>query len=315
MIGFTRAVSGVCENSFGVLQTISMLKTGAKIAVVAPGGRVEPERLRFPLSRLRDCGWECVLGQHLYDQHRYYAGSRDERLSDLIWALSAPDIDAIWFARGGSGTAQLLSDVPWDSLDRRLVIGFSDATALLIALFNSGFVSIHGPGLISLGTDDQSADEFSWGALRSLLCEGKDSTLTGQLLCGPAEVARGNLVGGNLTIIASLAGTRHAMKANGAIVVLEDVNEPTYKIERSLWQLIESGGLAGAVGIGFGELKGCGRNDENADSLKDAIREMVEPLSVPVLWGLPIGHGRRNVAFRHGVAATLDPSLGITTCG
>jgi muramoyltetrapeptide carboxypeptidase len=105
------------------------------------------------------------------------------------------------------------------------------------------------------------------------------------------------------------------MKANGAIVVLEDVNEPTYKIERSLWQLIESGGLAGAVGIGFGELKGCGRNDENADSLKDAIRETVEPLSVPVLWGLPIGHGPRNVAFRHGVAATLDPSLGISTCG
>ena len=292
-----------------------MLKTGSKIAIVAPGSRVAPERLHFPLSRLRDCGWEYVLGQHVYSQHRYYAGPREARLSDLIWALTTPDIDAVWFARGGSGTGQLLSSIPWDALDGRPVIGFSDATVLHISLFNAGIVSVHGPGLASLGTDDESADEFSWDALRSLLCEGRDTPLTGRLLCGPAEVVRGNLIGGNLTVIASLAGTKHAMKADGAIVVLEDVNEPTYKIERYLWQLIESNSLRGAVGIGFGELKGCGRNDENPDYLKDAITEIMEPLSIPVLWGLPIGHGRRNVAFRHGVAATLDPSLGITACG
>lgn len=288
-----------------------MLKPRAKIAVVAPGGLVDPEKLSFPLSRLRDCGWEYVVGQHVYDRHRYYAGSRIARLSDLLWALTAKDIDAVWFARGGSGTAQLLSGIPWDSLDRRPVIGFSDATALHISLFNAGIVSVHGPGLASLGAEDQSADEFSWDALRSLLSEGRDSLLTGQLLCGPAELVHGHLIGGNLTVIASLVGTRHAMKADGAIVVLEDVNEPTYKVERCLWQLIASGGLAGAVGIGFGELKGCGRNDETPDSLKDAIREIMEPLSIPVLWDLPIGHGRRNVAFRHGASANLDPTLGI----
>jgi muramoyltetrapeptide carboxypeptidase len=292
-----------------------MLKTGARIAVIAPGSRVRSEKLHFPLSRLRDCGWEYVLGQHVYDQHRYYAGSREARLSDLIWALSTPDIDAVWFARGGSGTGQLLSSIPWDSLDGRPVIGFSDATVLHISLFNAGIVSVHGPGLVSLGTDDDSADEVSWDALRSLLCEGKNTALTGQLLCGPAEVVRGNLIGGNLTVIASLAGTKHAMKADGAIVVLEDVNEPTYKIERYLWQLIESNCLSGAVGVGFGELKGCGRTDENPDYLKEAVQEMMEPLSIPVVWGLPVGHGRRNIAFRHGAAATLDPSSGITAGG
>ena len=291
------------------------LRIGATIAVVAPAGRVDPAKLSSPFSRLRDCGWGYVLGQHVYDQHRYYAGSRDARLSDLAWALTAPDIDAVWFARGGSGTAQLLSDIPWDSLDRRLVIGFSDATVLHISLFNAGIVSVHGPGLASLGVDEQSVDDFSWEALRLLLCEGKDSMLPGHWLCGPAEVRRGNLIGGNLTVIASLAGTRHAMRADGAIVVLEDVNEPTYKIERSLWQLVESGALAGAAGIGFGELKGCGRGDESSDCLKDAIREMVEPLSIPVLWGLPIGHGRRNVAFRHGITASLDPAAGISIGG
>jgi muramoyltetrapeptide carboxypeptidase len=302
-------------DAFAKVSYSRMLRTGARIAVVAPAGRVDPEKLRVPLSRLHSCGWDYVLGKHVYDRHRYYAGARDVRLNDLLWALTAPDIDAVWFARGGSGTAQLLADIPWDSLDRRPVVGFSDATALHISLFNAGIVSVHGPGLASLGADDQSVDEFSWDALRSLLSEGRDSTLTGQLLCGPAEVVRGNLIGGNLTVIASLAGTRNAMKADGAIVLLEDVSEPTYKIERCLWQLIESGGLAGSLGIGFGELKGCGRNDESADLLKDAIREMVEPLSIPVLWGLPIGHGRRNVAFRHGAAAALDASVGISILG
>jgi muramoyltetrapeptide carboxypeptidase len=289
-----------------------MLGLGARIAVVAPAGRLDQKNLAFPLSRLRECGWEYVLGQHIYDEHRYYAGTRKARLNDLVWALTAPDVDAVWFARAGSGTAQLLSDLPWDSLDRRPVIGFSDATALHISLFNAGIVSVHAPGLASLGSDEQSADDFSWAALRSLLSEGRDSVLPGHLLCGPAKVARGNLIGGNLTVIANLAGTKHAMRAGGAIVALEDVNEPTYKIERCLWQLIESGGLVGAVGLGFGQLKGCGRGDESVDDLQNAVREMVEPLSIPVLWGLPIGHGRRNIAFRHGVAATLDPSLGIS---
>ncbi|HYZ72360.1 MAG TPA: LD-carboxypeptidase, partial [Chthoniobacterales bacterium] len=122
-----------------------MLKTGARIAVVAPGGRVPSEKLNFPLSRLRDCGWEYVLGQHVYDQYRYYAGSRESRLRDLIWALTTPDIDAVWFARGGSGTGQLLSGIPLNSLDGRPVIGFSDATVLHISLFNAGIASVHGP--------------------------------------------------------------------------------------------------------------------------------------------------------------------------
>jgi muramoyltetrapeptide carboxypeptidase len=291
-----------------------MLKTRAKIAIVAPGGRVDPEKLKFPLSRLRDCGWEGILGQHVYDQYRYYAGSRDARLSDLLWALTAPDIDAVWLARGGSGTAQLLSEVPWDSLDRRPVIGFSDATAIHVSLFKAGIVSVHGPGVGSLGSDEQSVDDFSWDAIRSLLAEGRDSLLPGELLCGPAQPVRGNLIGGNLTVLASLAGTPYSIRADQAIVVLEDINEPTYKIERCLWQLIESRALAGVAGIGFGEFTGCGRYDDNSSWLREAVREMVEPLSIPVLWGLPIGHGRRNVAFRHGVSANLDPSIGISFC-
>jgi muramoyltetrapeptide carboxypeptidase len=162
---------------------------------------------------------------------------------------------------------------------------------------------------------NQAVDDVSWDALQSLLCEGTDCPLGGQLLCGPAKVTHGNLIGGSLTVVTSLLGTTYEMRANGAIVVLEDVNEPTYKIERCLWQLIESGSLAGAVGLGFGELSGCGRGGWNRRRLQNAIREVVESLSIPVLWGLSIGHGRRNVAFRHGVRAVLDPALGISICG
>jgi muramoyltetrapeptide carboxypeptidase len=292
---------------------LAMLRRGARIAIVAPGGRVAPEKLLQPLLRLGECGWEYVVGAHVYDRHRYYAGAPEARLRDLRWALTAPDIHAVWFARGGSGTAQLLSGIPWDLCDDRPVIGFSDATALHTSLFNAGIISIHGPGLASLGTGDTSSsvDEPSWEAIRALLSEGKDATLPGSLLCGPAQLRFGPLIGGNLTVLASLAGTKHAMRADGAIVVLEDVNEPTYRIERCLWQLIQSGALAGSVGLGFGEFKGCGSSNGVGDDLKEAIRELVEPLSVPVLWELPVGHGRRNIAFRHGAIACLDPSFGI----
>ncbi len=291
--------------------SIPMLKTGARIAIVAPGGRVEPAKLETPLSRLLEAGWQYSLGQHVYDQHRYYAGPREARLADLVWALTSPDIDAVWFARGGSGTAQLLQDIPWNALDRRPVIGFSDATAIHISLANAGIVSVHGPGVASLGIGDQFVNEESWQALRSLLSEGTDTTLPGELLCGPAEESQGRLIGGNLTVIGSLAGTGHSMRANDSIVILEDVNEPIYKIERSLWQLIRSGSLAGCVGIGFGEFTGNDAHSGRDDLLKIAIREMVEPLSIPVLWGLPVGHGRRNIAFRHGAQARLDPIRGI----
>jgi muramoyltetrapeptide carboxypeptidase len=287
-----------------------MVKKNARIAVVAPAGRVNPEQLALPLERLHEKGWQCIPGKHLYSRDGHFTAPRTERLEDLNWALTSPDIDAVWFARGGYGTAQLLSDIAWPAVQPRPVIGFSDATALHIALFDAGMESIHGPVLTTLGVGKDAIDDASWHALGALLDNGMDTPLPGRRLCGPDQPVTGPLIGGNLTVIASLAGTRFAMKAHGSIVILEDVNEAPYRLARSLSQIIESGCLAGATGIALGDFLECGPGASKYQ-LEDVFAELLEPLSIPVLCGLPVGHGPRNIAFRHGAQAVLDPKIGI----
>ena len=189
------------------------LQSGARIAVVAPAGLFAAERLQRGMDVVRSWGYELIEGQELFAKARYTAGSVAQRSADLNWALTAPDIDAVWFARGGFGTAHLLPLVPWQQLDGRPVIGFSDATALLNGLRQRGLPAIHGPVLQTLSNDAFGApgavlvDDASRRALQDLLGAGKLPDLPGELLCGPARPVRGPLVGGNLTVLASLAGT------------------------------------------------------------------------------------------------------------
>ena len=110
-----------------------MLKQGARIAVVAPAGRFDKKRLTRGMNILREWEYQLVPGPNLNAAHRYFAGTTEQRIEDMTWALTDPDIDAVWFARGGYGTVQVLESLPWDQIDDRPVIGFSDATALFAA--------------------------------------------------------------------------------------------------------------------------------------------------------------------------------------
>jgi muramoyltetrapeptide carboxypeptidase len=275
------------------------------VAVVAPGGAVDPDRLAPGLELLRAWGLEPVLGPHLHARRRWLAGRAEERAADLAWALGAPDLDAAWFARGGSGTADLLPLLPWERLaPRRPAIGFSDATALLTAFAGRGRTAVHGPVVATLG----EADEPTREALRALLLEGRAPRLPGRLLCGPARAVHGPLLGGNLTVLASLCGTPWALRAAGALLLLEDVDEAPYRLERALGQLLAAGALAGVRGVAVGELRGCG---DDPAALEALLRDRLEPLGAPVLHGVPVGHGPRNLPFVHGGPATLDPQ-GVT---
>jgi muramoyltetrapeptide carboxypeptidase len=280
-----------------------MLRPGSRIAVVAPGGAVSPERLRLGIARLADWGWQPVLAPHLFSRRRYLAGGRDERAADLAWALTAPDIDAVWFARGGYGTAQLLATIPWAEVRPRLVVGFSDATALLWAMARRGLPSIHGPVLTTLGDGVAAVDDDSRAAVFRLLAHGEATGLAGRQVCGPSGPARGRLVGGNLTVLASLAGTCEQLRAANAILFLEDTGEKPYRIERSLCQLIDSGGLEGVRGIALGDFLETGSNGQ---ALLDAWIEHLEPFGVPVVEQIPLGHGPRNIAVTYGAEVELD---------
>ena len=271
------------------------------MAVVAPAGIYDPERLKRGMDLGRSWGLEFVDSPHLGDRHRYLAGTAEARSQDLRWALSAGHIDAVWFARGGYGTVQTLDALP-DRMDRRPIIGFSDATALHVALRGRGR-PIHGPVLNALAALN---DADSQEALRALLLEGGTVHLSGERVAGPSGAVRGPVTGGNLTVLASLCGTRDAWSAAGQIVVLEDVGEAPYRLDRALTQLLRAGAFVGARGIALGEFVSC-KPPEGADwTLLDVLLERLGPLGVPIVAGLPVGHGARNHAWPVGGAGVLD---------
>lgn len=246
-------------------------------------------------------GLELVRAPNLSARHRYLAGTVEQRAEDLAWAMTAPDISAVWFARGGYGTAQLLGRLPLDALDDRPIIGFSDATALFCAMAGRGR-AVHGPVLHSLA---DLADPDSQEALRALLMEGVSAPLPGAAVQGPFSPVIAPLTGGNLTVLASLCGTPWAWSARDHIAVLEDVGEAPYRLERGLNQLIASGALDGVAGVALGEFKDCDPRAGVPWTLLDVLVETLAPLGVPIVAGLPVGHGSRNRAWTLGAIAEL----------
>jgi muramoyltetrapeptide carboxypeptidase len=281
-----------------------MLAPNPRVAVVAPAGIFDPDGLERGRQVLEDWGFRTVDGPHLHARHRYLAGTVAQRTDALCWALTEPGIDAVWFARGGFGTAHALPAIPWDQLDDRVVIGFSDATALLVAAQGrSRLRTVHGPVLHSLA---DLPDDPSVQALRGLLVDGRTGPLRGQHLCGPRRPATGPLLGGNLTVLASLAGTPWALRARDAIVALEDVGEPPYRLDRALGQLVASGALDGVAGVALGRFVRCPVPDDANWTVRDVLADRLDKLGVPVVAGLPFGHGSANHAFEVGGMATLN---------
>lgn len=277
------------------------LAPGARIGVFAPSGIFDPARLDAGFALLRGWGFTPVPAPNLDARHRYLAGSDQARLEDLVWALTSPELDAAWMARGGYGLARIIEGVPWDSIPARPVIGFSDGTLLHIALRQrAALAGVHGPVLHSLA---DWADAPSQAHLRSLLTGSRRAALNGRVLVpGSAE---GPLVGGNLCSIASACGTPQGLDARGCVLALEDIGEPPYKIDRMLGQLRAAGVFEGVVGFAIGELSGT-RVPEGASWTMDEVwLDALGSFDAPILVDLPIGHGQRNCAFLNGYTARI----------
>ena len=280
-----------------------LLHAGARVAVVAPSGVHDPERLVRGVALAESWGLSFSMGRHVEARFRYTAGTVAERAADLAWALTAPDIDAVWFTRGGFGTAHLLEAVPWDRLDDRPVLGFSDATALFAGMWaRQRGVAVHGPVLHSLAdhTDKQSRED-----LRRLLMDGGAAHLPGAHVAGPRGAVEGPLLGGNLCVLASLAGTPFAPSARGSVLLLEEIGERPYQVDRLITQLDRSGALDGVLGVALGDFLAPRHDADAGVDMVEVICDLLAPLGVPVVAGIPIGHGRRNAAVRLGTSVVL----------
>jgi len=292
--------------------TFKPLTPGALIGVIAPAGPTKPESLVALPALYERFGYRVRVFPGCAHSTGYLAGEDSVRLADLHAALADDELAAIHCMRGGYGAMRLLDGI--DPLLLRshpkLLIGYSDITALHALWALHGLRTLHAP----MGTSDliRPGREADAQALFTLLQGGlrAGTALAPALLpeprvCVPGQ-ARGRLIGGNLSLVASLLGTRWAWQAQGAVLFLEDVSEELYRVDRLLTQLR----LAGVLDAVAGFVLGSFTESESPDAL---LRQFLLPLGKPVLGGWPSGHGTPNLPLPLGVMVELDAQAGTLT--
>jgi muramoyltetrapeptide carboxypeptidase len=276
------------------------LRPGDPVVVVAPASPFD--RASF------EAGLEVISRRYrvhydpgLLARHRYLAGSDERRLAELASALADAGARAVFCARGGYGLMRLLPQLEGITLAAKPVIGFSDITALHQMLQQQRLVSIHGPVLTQLPKLDAQTHARLFELLES---DAPAADLTGlETYCdGTAE---GPLIGGNLSVLTRLLGTPFLAPLEGAILLLEDVGERPYRLDRMWTHLALAGAFRQVRGIVLGELTGC--EEKGADySSADVLRELAAATGLPCAAGFPIGHGARNQPVPLGVRVRLD---------
>ena len=277
------------------------------IAAISPSGIHNPQTFQKGIECIESWGHKIVCASNHTAKYLYTAGTIDQRITDFRWALENPEIELIWFIRGGYGTAELLPSLENIELTKP-IIGFSDATVLLSFLWNSGQAKgYHGPVLNSIAT---LSDEESLEKTRQFLATGKTSELPAQYLFGPKEMVQAPLVGGNLCMLASMCGTRYQLNTKGTILALEDIGEPAYKIDRMLLQLEQAGMFKDLKGILLGEFHNCKIPNQADWTMLDVFARRLDGINVPVYHKAPFGHHKTNWIWQLGQPQTLQHSQG-----
>jgi muramoyltetrapeptide carboxypeptidase len=283
---------------------------GATVGIAAPGGPIDAERLAAGRALWERAGFRVVHRDDVTARRGYLAGDDARRASELGELICDPGVDAIVCARGGYGTPRILDrlDAAAFRAARKPLVGYSDITALLLWQRRcAGLVGFHGPMLERGGDVDPVALRVLLEALAGARsAEGR--VWTGRPLGGGR--ASGRLVGGNLVLVVASLGTPWEVDTRGAILLVEDVNEPPYRIDRLLQQLRGAGKLANLAGIGMGAFTGCADERYPETSAEDVMAEIARAHGIPLVSELPFGHTLRNLAWPIGARATLDGDAG-----
>ena len=291
------------------------LAPGDTVLMVSTARRVAPDDVAAAEAALRTAGYDVQRGPHLLAAHHQWAGTDAQRLSDLQWALDHPTARAVICARGGYGTSRLIEALDLSGIVARpkWVVGFSDVTALHAALLRAGVASLHGPMAISWAERFGLEADSLHGVLEALAGQPPEFDFAPVAAVGlrPGR-AQGRLMGGNLSLVVHLLGSADALPLEGALLVLEDLDEYTYHIDRMLLQLRRAGAFARVAGLVVGDfidLKEKPESPFGAGAL-EMIAEHTARWGCPVGVGFGIGHGRRNLPWVHGAWAELSVEPG-----
>jgi muramoyltetrapeptide carboxypeptidase len=280
------------------------LRPGARIGVVAPAGSVESESLEAGIAAIRAEGFEVELSKRVFECKGYLAGAAEERAKDLLDFFRRTDIDAIFCARGGFGSIQML---PYLSLELKkypkIFVGYSDITILLNWLRQScAMVTFHAPMVamdLARGLGEQSR-AYLWRVLSGEMRQWKVD-LGETIRPGKAE---SELMGGCLSIVVTTLGTPYEVDTRGKLLFLEDVGEKPYRVERMLTHLKMAGKLDHVAGVLFGDFTDC--DGEGTRGVKEVIADLFHDARYPVVMGMRAGHGDENLALPFGAKMLLD---------
>jgi muramoyltetrapeptide carboxypeptidase len=291
------------------------LQRGDLIALVGPSGPAPRERLEAGIAYLEGQGYRVRPGRHLFERHHYLAGTDAQRAEDLRQALADPEVRAVFCGRGGYGAGRLLDRLDYRAvaLDPKIVLGFSDTTGLHLALQARCKLVCFTGGLVSLdlaGEPDPFTEEWLWRCLTQRGPLGALPLGEGFKVLRPGR-ASGPLLGGCLSLLCSLMGTPYLPDLKGAILLLEDVDEYPYRLDRMLNHLRLAGVLEHIGGLVLGQFKDCFTPEEmvRSPTLEEMAMELTEGLALPVVAGVPYGHFRRRLVLPLGVQAMLNTSL------
>ncbi|MEU8675022.1 LD-carboxypeptidase [Streptomyces sp. NPDC048560] len=285
------------------------LRPGARVAVVAPSGPVPAERLDAGLDLLRGWDLDPVVAPHVLDAHPgldYLAGSDEDRAQDLQDAWCDPAVDAVLCARGGYGAHRMVDLLDWTAMRAagpKVFVGYSDITALHEAFaVRTGISTLHGP---MVATEVFLKDAPTQESLRATLFE-PDSVRTLGLESASALVpgrSRGITYGGCVSLLAADIGAAHARRsARGGLLVMEDVGEDPYRIDRILTQLLRTGALDGISGVACGSWENCGPYEQ----VRAVLADRLGGLGIPVVEELGFGHSPTALTIPLGLPAVLD---------
>lgn len=293
-------------SSFLSLKKAPALKLGDTIAIAAPASSFNSEAFLAGVSRLRAWGFQVKYRDDIFSRHRYLAGDDARRFAELKEYLLAPEVKAIFMARGGYGSMRLLSELaklPRD-LPPKIILGYSDITSLLLfAMQQWAWVVFQGPVVAKDISENLAA--LGEASLKRSLMDAKPLgklTVDAMTTLYPGQ-AQGRLVGGCLSLIVCSLGTPYAIQAENAILYLEDVGEKLYSIDRMLTHLRLAGVFDQVRGIVFGPLKDA---HDKPEVIMDLLKELLNDLKVPMVFGFPCGHTSDSWTLPMGLPVFLD---------
>jgi len=282
----------------------SALNPGDRVAIVAPAGSFDRESFDAGLRLLSE-RYTPVFDDSIFSRWRYLAGSDQRRLRELARALADDETRAIFCARGGYGVMRLLRQLDLRSSRAKALIGFSDITALHLAMQAAGRVTIHGPVVTQLARQSRPALDRLFALLESI----EPAASLGRATPLVSGIAEGPLIGGNLSVLSRLLGTPFLPALRGAILLLEDVGERPYRLDRMWTHLALAGVFEQVAGVVLGNFRLCEEKDADYDSAA-VLRSLAEETGLPCAMGFPVGHCDANLPVPLGCRVRLDAARG-----